>query len=60
MKVSEVYSSSDNDDSLNHSCNSWVTSDMVDSIDLDNEQPVTVNDAKVVLVALWLTLATPT
>ena len=33
---------------------------MVDSIDLDNEQPVTVNDAKVVLVALWLTLATPT
>ena len=48
LKVSEVYSSSDNvDDSLNYSCNSSVL-------------PVTVNSDKVFLVALWLKLAPPT
>ena len=55
LKVSEVYSSNDNDDdSLNHSSNFSVTSDMLGSIDLVNELPFTVNSAKVFLVALWL------
>ena len=52
--VSEVYSSSDNDDdSLNHFSNSSVASYVVESIDLANELPITVNSAKVFLVALW-------
>ena len=33
---------------------------MLHSIDLANELPVTVNSAKVFLVALWLKLAPPT
>ena len=53
LKVSEVHSSRNNDDnSFNHS-NSSVASDMVDSIDLANKLPVTVTNAKVILVALW-------
>ena len=58
LKVSEVYSSSDND-SLNHSSNSSVASDIVDSIDLANKLPLIVNCAKVFLVALRLKLAPP-
>ena len=44
LKVPKVYSSRNNDDkSLNHSSNSSVATDMVDSIDLANKLPVTVN-----------------
>ena len=61
LKVSEVYSSSDNDDdSLNYSSNSSVASDVVDSIDLANELPLTVYSAKIFLVALWSKSAQPT
>ena len=61
LKVSEIDCSSDNvDDSLNYSSDSSVTSDMVDSIDLANELPVTVNSDKVFVAALWLKLAPPT
>ena len=61
LKVSEVYSSSDNDDdSLNYSSNSSVASDVVDSIDLANELPLTVYSAKIFLVALWSKSAPPT
>ena len=60
LKVSEVYSSSDNvDDSLNYSSDSSVASDMIDSIDLANELPKTFNSDKV-FVALLLNLALPT
>ena len=52
LKFSEVHSSrNNNDSSFNHSSNSSVASDIVDSIDLANELPVTVNNAKVILVA---------
>ena len=61
LKVSEVYSSSDNDDdSLNYSSNSSVASDVVDSIDLANELPLTVYSAKIFLVALWSKSVPPT
>ena len=61
LKVSEAYSSIDNNnDSLNHSSNCLVASDMVDSIDYANELPVTVNSAKVLLVDLWSKVAPPT
>ena len=60
LEVSEVYSSSDNDDSLNHSSNSSVASDMVRSIDLANELSVTANSTKVFLIALWSKLTPPT
>ena len=60
LKVSELYSSKDNVcDTLNYSSDSSVASDMVDSIDLANELPVTVNSDKV-FVALWLKLAPQT
>ena len=52
LNVSELYSSNDNDDnSLHHSSNSSVASDIVDSIDIANKPLVTVNSAKVFLVA---------
>ena len=58
LKVSEVYPSRNNvDDCLNCSSDSSVASDMVDSIDLANELPVTVNSDKVFAVALLLKLA---
>ena len=58
LKVSEVWSSDDNDDDiLNCSSNSSVASDVVDSIDFANALPVTVNSATVFVVALWLKLA---
>ena len=51
LKVSEVYSSSDNDDgTLNYSSNSSVASDVVDSINLANELPLTVYSAKTFVV----------
>ena len=53
LKVSEVHSHNNDGNSFNHS-NSSVASDMVDSIDLANKLPVAVNNAKVILVALWL------
>ena len=56
---SQVYFSIDFDDSLNHSSNSSVVSDIMASIDLENELPVTVNSAKVFLVALWSKFALP-
>ena len=62
FKVSEVYSSSYNDnDGLNHSSNSSVALNMVDSIDLANKLPLTVNSASICfVVALWSKLAPPT
>ena len=58
LKVSETYSSSNNvDDSLNYSSDSSVASCMVDNIDIANDLPVTVNNDKVIVVALWLKLA---
>lgn len=51
LKVSEVCSSSDNDDgTLNYSSNSSVASDVVDSINLANELPLTVYSAKTFVV----------
>ena len=61
LKVSEEYSFRDNyHGSLNHFYNPPVASHMLDSINLTNELPVTVNSAKLVLLALWLRLAPPT
>ena len=51
LKVSEVYSSIDNDDgTLNYSSNSSVASDVVDSINLANELPLTVYSAETFVV----------
>ena len=51
LKVSEVYSSSGNDDgTLNYSSNSSVASDVVDSINLANELPLTVYSAETFVV----------
>lgn len=51
LKVSEVCCSSDNDDgTLNYSSNSSVASDVVDSINLANELPLTVYSAETFVV----------
>ena len=57
LKVPEVYSCNKDGNSLNHSSNSSLASDIRDSIDLANELPGTGNNAKVILVALWSKLA---